>query len=262
MAKTVISKNVLVESGVAVLMLTIVFSGVIYNRNLVAVPDQSYLHVFLWLFLAWLPWAGIIPFSRQHLDQGNRDLWHWSVASFLTAFVCTMWLIVVSNFFSPYLGQPLTMFGLYKWWLIFWFALSLLLFWANLGFHLLKSTAGQLPVTSNEDERRLAIWQSGGQAIVNKEDIVCIKSKDYYAQISLQCGQTYWVRTRLNQLQEELSGKLFVRVHRSAIVNLNYLRNVDRNEDNYWEAVMVDDTRIRLSRAGKAKLQEALSPIK
>lgn len=255
-------KTSISTGGVPVLLLTIIFSGVIYNRNLQAVPDQSYLHVFIWQLLVWLPWIGVIVFSRKRLDQGDKHLWRWSVFSFLTAFISTMWCIIVSNLISPYLGQPLTMFGLYKWWLIFWFGFSLLLFWANLGFHLLKLDSEKLPVTSNEDDRRMAIWQSGSQVIVNKEDIVCIRSKDYYAQVSLQNGEKYWVRTRLNQLMGELSSKNFVRVHRSAIVNLNYLRNVDKNEDNFWEAVLKNDVRIRLSRAGKAKLQDIINTIK
>lgn len=248
--------------GLPVLLLTIVFSGVIYNRNLWAVPDQSYLHVFIWQFLSWLPWIGIFPLIKRQLEIREPVLWHWLVASFLTAFAVTIWFIAVSQVLSPYSDQPLTMFGLYKWWLVFWFALSLFLFWAGIGLFLLLARERPGALSDKDDHRRLAIWQSGSQVIINKDHIVWIGAQDYYAQIVLIEGNRYWIRTRLKQLLKELPDEHFVQVHRSAIANIQQLLKIDRHEDGYWEAVMSNDDRVRVSRTGKAKLEEAISIIK
>lgn len=244
------------------LVLTIIFSGVIYNRNLWAVPDQSFLHVFIWQFLVWLPWLGIFPFINRQLKLNSLLLWQWALASFLTTFVTIVWFVVISNFLSPYLDQPMTMFGLYKWWLVFWFTVSLLLFWAGIGFYLLISKEDRIPVTRWDDHRRLAIWQSGNQVIIDKDNIVWIGSRDYYAQIVLFDGERHWIRTRLNQFVKELPDEWFVRVHRSAIVNLKHLKKVNRHEDGFWEAVMSNGEHIRMSRAGKDRLEQAINIVK
>ena len=250
------------EAGVPVLLLAIVFSGVIYNRNLWLVPDQSYLQVFFWQLLSWLPWFGLFPIIKRRLESNSDAFWQWTVASFIAAFTTTLWFIGISQFMSPYVDQPLTMFGLYKWWLIFWFALSFFLFWAGVGFMLILMREKQAPVSGSYDHQRLAIWQSGSQIIINKEHIVWVGAEDYYARIVLQEGNRHWIRTRLTQLIRQLSDENFVQVHRSAIANIRHLVAVARHEDGYWEAVMSNDERIRVSRAGKARLEEAISIIK
>ncbi len=243
---------------------TIISSVIIYNRNLVAVTDQSYLHVFLWQFLSWAPWIAIIPITRLNLDRDNKSPIHWTVNSFLVAFGCTVWFILVSNQISPYLDQPQTMFGLYKWFLIFWFVLSLLLFWAHIGFYFLKVRADYpLSVTTSEaDHRLLAIWQNGTHIIVEKKDIIWIEAKDFYARIYLKNAETYWVKMRLNQFMKVLNGGRFVRGHRSAIINLVHLKKINRNRGQYWEALLTNSHRVRLSRAGKTNLEEALKVIR
>jgi len=249
---------------VPVLLATIISSVILYNRNLVAVPDQSYLHVFLWQFLAWLPWAAIFPLTGSALEKSNKTPVQWAVISFLAAFGCTIWFILVSDLASPYLGQPQTMFGLYKWFLIFWFVLSLLLFWANIGFSFLKARAiYPLSVTSSEDnDQLLAIWQSGGHIVVEKKDIICIEAKDFYARIHLENGKSYWVKMRLNDFMKELKSDRFVRGHRSAIVNLGHLKEIKRVRDQNWEAILTNNHRVRLSRSGKTSLEEAMKVIR
>ena len=250
------------QASVPVFVLTIIFSGVIYNRNLWAVPDQSFLHIFAWQFLAWMPWGALFPVIRKHLRSHKHAIWKWAVGGFLVAFATTSWFILVSQFTSPYLDQPLTMFGLYKWWLVFWFPLNLFLFWGIIGFCLLTDIEGSLQIERSDDHQRLAIWHGGGQIIINKEDIVWIGSQDYYACIVLKEGSKHWIRTRLKQLLGELPGDWFVHVHRSAILNLRHLEKVDRHDDGYWEAVMSNGERIRVSRGGKAKLEQAVRIIK
>ena len=242
----------------------IIASGVLYNRNIFAVPDQSYLQVFLWQFLAWLPWAIIIPFTRKYLDQEARPPISWIIVSFLVAFGCTIWFIIISDLISPYLDEPQTMFGLYKWFLIFWFTVSFLFFWAHIGFYLLQTRPIQSAdvMTQAEDQSRIAIWHNGTHIVVAKTEVIWIEAKDYYAQIHLENGQAYWVKMRLNQLMNELASDRFVRTHRAAMINIYHLEKIDRNEDQSWKAVMRGGHHVRLSRAGKTRLEEALSLIR
>lgn len=242
----------------------IISSTVFYSRNIYAVPDQSYLQVFIWQLTSLLPWLAIMPLTRIHLNHGTKTPLSWIVISFLVTFGCTVWFIVISDQISPYLGQPETMFGLFKWFLIFWFAASFLLFWAHLGFYLLQEKSAAVPAVTTpvEDQRRVAIWHNGTHIVVPKSEIVWIEAKDYYAQIYLLSGQNYWVKMRLNQLMKELASDSFVRAHRSAMINVDHLERIDRSSEGYWEATMKGDYQVRVSRAGKTRLDEALNLIR
>lgn len=60
------------------------------------------------------------------------------------------------------------------------------------------------------------------------EDILYIKSDHVYAEIQLKNGQKHLIRGNLNHIITRLNNQ-FVRVHRSYIVNLAYLQQIDQN---------------------------------
>ncbi len=60
------------------------------------------------------------------------------------------------------------------------------------------------------------------------KDILFIKSEHVYAEIQLVNNQKHLIRGNLNKIITKLSQK-FVRVHRSYIVNLEYLQKIDQS---------------------------------
>lgn len=60
------------------------------------------------------------------------------------------------------------------------------------------------------------------------EDILFIKSEHVYAEIQLKNNQKHLIRGNLNKIITKLNKK-FVRVHRSYIVNLDYLEQIDQS---------------------------------
>jgi DNA-binding LytR/AlgR family response regulator len=60
------------------------------------------------------------------------------------------------------------------------------------------------------------------------EDILFIKSDHVYAEIQLVNNQKHLIRGNLNKIITKLNKK-FVRVHRSYIVNLDYLEQIDQS---------------------------------
>ncbi|WP_420571592.1 LytR/AlgR family response regulator transcription factor [Kordia sp.] len=60
------------------------------------------------------------------------------------------------------------------------------------------------------------------------EEILFIKSEHVYAEIQLTNNQKHVIRGNLNKIITKLN-KQFVRVHRSYIVNLDYLQKIDQN---------------------------------
>lgn len=64
------------------------------------------------------------------------------------------------------------------------------------------------------------------------------------------------MRETVSELCRKLDPITFVRVHRSVVVNLNYVREIYREGTDEGTVVLLDGQRLRMSRAGRQKLNE------
>lgn len=79
---------------------------------------------------------------------------------------------------------------------------------------------------------RLTVTSSRGVMLVPLADIVAILGADDYVELRLADGRTLLHAARLDALERDLS-PAFVRVHRSALVNLAQLTRLEREEGRY-----------------------------
>ena len=104
---------------------------------------------------------------------------------------------------------------------------------------------------------RLAIKNAGEILFLKISEIDWIEAADYY--VCLHVGaRTHLLRRSMNEVQEELGGALFCRIHRSAIVNLERIRRLEVSEGGGTNVVLGDGTRLPLSRRYKKQLQERM----
>jgi two-component system, LytTR family, response regulator len=96
---------------------------------------------------------------------------------------------------------------------------------------------------------RIAISTETGQLLIDADEIEWIESEDYYAGIHAG-GKHYRLRESLSTLETRLDPARFVRIHRSAIVRLDLVRELIVDGDDEAEAVVVlrDGTRLPVSR--------------
>ena len=71
-------------------------------------------------------------------------------------------------------------------------------------------------------------------------------------------GRTLLKEQTLSELEAQLDARRFVRIHRSYLVNLDRLARVELYAKDSRIAVLTDGTKLPLSRAGYARLQELL----
>ena len=102
----------------------------------------------------------------------------------------------------------------------------------------------------------LAIKTLGRTHYVEQADIDWVEAADYYACVHA-FGKSNLLRRSLKELELELDPKLFQRVHRSAIVNLNKVRTV-HHEDDEGEVVLSSGARVPLSRRYRNDLKRRL----
>lgn len=106
--------------------------------------------------------------------------------------------------------------------------------------------------------RRLAVRSSGRIYFLRTEEIDWIEAADYY--VKLHTGEReHLLRESMARLEESLDPRRFMRIHRSAIVNLDRIRELRPDANGESSVVLHDGTRLRLSRGKKEQLTAALS---
>jgi len=70
--------------------------------------------------------------------------------------------------------------------------------------------------------------------------------------------RNHLLRRSLAELEQDLDPALFCRIHRSAIVNINQIKNLKLNPDGDYNVVLENGSELRLSRRHRKTLQSRL----
>jgi two-component system LytT family response regulator len=104
---------------------------------------------------------------------------------------------------------------------------------------------------------RLVVKSAGRVVFLDAAEIDWIEAADYYA--CLHVGNaTHLLRRTLSDLERDLDGGVFCRIHRSVIVNLHRIRGLELRDDGEYEVVLISGERLRLSRRFRKNLQDRL----
>jgi two-component system, LytTR family, response regulator len=110
------------------------------------------------------------------------------------------------------------------------------------------------------DERRhdrIMIRSTGRISFLPTEEIDWIEAADYYSCLHIG-ARTHLLRRSMSELERDLEPSRFCRVHRSTIVNLSRVRDLCLDASGEHEVVLRDETRLKVSRGYREKLQAAL----
>ncbi|MGA8492325.1 MAG: LytTR family DNA-binding domain-containing protein [Terriglobales bacterium] len=88
---------------------------------------------------------------------------------------------------------------------------------------------------------------------VSVSDIEWIEAADYYVCLHA-CGKRHLLRKSVRALETKLDPKMFIRLHRSTIVNLNRVREIHRDGQAEGWVLLSTGARVRLNRNGWRKL--------
>ncbi|HSL71721.1 MAG TPA: LytTR family DNA-binding domain-containing protein [Longimicrobiales bacterium] len=89
------------------------------------------------------------------------------------------------------------------------------------------------------------------------DEIDWVEAADYYVKVHAGSA-AHLVRESMAALEARLDPRRFFRVHRSALVNLDRIREVQPYARGEHVIILRNGTRLRLSRARKEKLEAAL----
>ena len=105
---------------------------------------------------------------------------------------------------------------------------------------------------------RLLVRGSDRVRLLPVEQISWIEAEGMYVTLHTRDGAAYLHRALLGSIDAALDPRRFVRIHRSAIVNIDVVTELRQDEHGDYVAVLRDKTEIRVGRRFRVRLQTRL----
>ncbi|GAB4242552.1 MAG: LytTR family DNA-binding domain-containing protein [Ekhidna sp.] len=125
-----------------------------------------------------------------------------------------------------------------------------------------KTELKQLLHTLNENRQenyivRVPVRMGDRTYFVSADEIAYIKASAYYAELFVN-GKKHVIRESLTNLMTSLNPSVFIRIHRSSIININFIREVVAIGFGDLELKMMDGEQLRVSKTYKERLVKEL----
>src|SRR5882724_10676527 len=104
-------------------------------------------------------------------------------------------------------------------------------------------------VEHGEYPKRLIVHNGPKDSFVNVEEIEWIEAADYYSCLHVG-SKNLMLRETIKQLAETLNPRKFVRIHRSAIVNIDHVREILREGRSEGWVVLSGGQRLKMTKMG------------
>jgi two-component system LytT family response regulator len=115
----------------------------------------------------------------------------------------------------------------------------------------------QRPSSARYQEDRIAVRSGGNTHFLRPQEISWVEATGDYVTIHTS-KQHYVVRETMRDMEQRLAPHHFGRVHRSSLVSLGKIRELEVTESGDTELVLEDGTRLKTGRAYKDALLSAL----
>lgn len=123
-----------------------------------------------------------------------------------------------------------------------------------------QAAGGQLQAAlrrlrASTDDERLSLRVGNRTVLVPVREVDYIRSEGNYVQVVAD-GRAILLRETMRDLAERLEPHGFVRIHRTALVNFERVRELRARGPEKWFAVLADGTRLPVSTSGKRRIEE------
>ena len=95
---------------------------------------------------------------------------------------------------------------------------------------------------------RLLVKSSGRIAFLRSEEIDWIEAQGDYVRLHTN-GKKHMMREKISRLESQLPAQRFIRIHRSTIVNIDRIREMQPLSYGDYAVLLLDGTRLTLSRS-------------
>jgi len=115
-----------------------------------------------------------------------------------------------------------------------------------------------VPLRGPQYLSRLLIKSAGRVFFLKADEIDYVRAEDYY--VRLHVGRKgHLLRETMNELESKLDPTKFLRIHRSTIVNIERIRELQQHFNGEYIVLLHDGTEHKLSRSRREQLQNLLT---
>jgi two-component system, LytTR family, response regulator len=118
-------------------------------------------------------------------------------------------------------------------------------------------TNGASSSNGRQYTKRIVFKSRGRILFLPISDIRWIGAEENYVRICTE-SETHLLRETMTRLEEKLDPQMFLRVHRSSIVNLQYVKEVRTEKDGEFAVLLVNGQKIAMSRSYRSRIQDWL----
>jgi two-component system, LytTR family, response regulator len=122
--------------------------------------------------------------------------------------------------------------------------------------HQLAGILSNIKSVTDRAISRILVKVGEKEILLPVEDIDWIEAAEYYCCLHAN-GHRYMIRESIGDLSGRLDPKLFIRIHRSSIVNLSRIREVYREGSSDASVVLASGQTVKMSKSGKERLNNA-----
>ncbi len=119
---------------------------------------------------------------------------------------------------------------------------------------------GRLPVSEEPYLQRIAVKEGERIRFLDVESIDWIEAADNYICLHVQ-GKTFLLRSKLSDIEKRLDPNQFMRIHRSRIVHIDRIREMQPLGSGDCILVLKDGTELTSSRTYRDKRRQLLNPL-
>jgi two-component system LytT family response regulator len=128
---------------------------------------------------------------------------------------------------------------------------------ALLGSQVRREGSAAEPTRQPQYLSRLLIKSAGRVFFLKTDEIDYVQAEDYY--VKLHVGRKgHLLRETMNEMESKLDPAKFLRIHRSTIVNIERIRELQQHFNGEYIVVLHDGTEHKLSRSRREQLQTLL----
>ena len=120
-----------------------------------------------------------------------------------------------------------------------------------------QSANGDGPPRGKQYSKRIVFKSRGRILFLPLSDIRWIGAEENYVRICTE-SETHLLRETMTHLEEKLDPQMFLRVHRSSIVNLQYVKEVRTEKDGEFAVMLVNGQKIAMSRSYRSRIHDWL----
>lgn len=111
----------------------------------------------------------------------------------------------------------------------------------------------------SEFPTKLALQIKGEIRYIDVNDIICVTAEGRYSTIHLKEGSKYFESKIISYFEEILNNKIFIRIHKSYLINLNYVTSFKKIGDG--QVTMADNSVYSVSRSRKDEFLKKMNEL-